>query len=73
VTGSFDGDYTGTIEGEVDLYGNLNAVGSAVVGGLNIDIIWQGTSTISGDSLSSEGTWTSPVASGTYSCTGTTT
>ncbi len=72
ITGTFEGDFNGSIEGDIDASGNLRAVGSALVGGMNIEITWIGTVTLSGNKLSSEGTWSGTGASGTYTCSGTT-
>jgi len=70
ITGTFSGDYEGTIEGEVDNYGNLNAVGAAVVGGLNVEFTWHGTVTLWGTTISTSGTWSGSLASGTFNGTG---
>ena len=70
VAGTFSGSYVGTLIGNVDLNGNLEAIGSALVGGLNIQMNWHGTSTISGNTVNAQGTWTGPMASGTFTGTG---
>lgn len=70
ITGTFSGDYEGTIEGEVDNYGNLNAVGAAIIGGQNIQFTWQGTVTLYGTILAASGTWSGSLASGTFNGSG---
>ncbi|MDD5339608.1 MAG: hypothetical protein PHG35_09455 [Dehalococcoidales bacterium] len=70
ITGTFSGDYEGTIEGEVDNYGNLNAVGAAIMGGQNIQFIWQGTVTLYGSTIAAGGTWSGSLASGTFNGAG---
>jgi len=72
VTGTFIGDYIGTIEGSVDASGNLNAVGTATIGGEIMQFIWAGTATLSENTISVQGTWTGTGASGTFTGTGTT-
>jgi hypothetical protein len=70
VTGTFSGDYTGTIEGYVDEEGNLNAVGTASLGGQTIEFTWEGIALLSDNTINTQGTWEGVVASGTFIGTG---
>jgi hypothetical protein len=70
VTGSFNGNYTGTIAGSIDVNGNLNAVGTASLGGQSIQFNWVGTATLSGTTINVNGTWSGSIASGTFTGTG---
>ncbi len=72
VTGTFSGTYMGTITGHVDESGNLNAVGTSLLGGQNVEFIWAGTASVSGTTINTQGNWSGPLASGTFSGTGTT-
>jgi hypothetical protein len=70
VRGVFVGDFGGNVAGKVDLYGNLAATGTATDG---TDVTeWQGKLSVSGKSLSSKGTLSSPAITGDFSGTGTT-
>jgi hypothetical protein len=72
ITGTFTGNYAGTITGHVDESGNLNAIGNASLGGQYIQFIWQGTASITGTTINTQGTWSGGLASGVFSGTGTT-
>ena len=72
VKGSFEGAYSGTIKGQVDLNGNLSAVGTASVGGASYVISWKGKLSVSGNSLSTNGDLSAPFISGKFSGKGTT-
>jgi uncharacterized repeat protein (TIGR02543 family) len=73
VQGSFrksDGSYSGIIAGQVDLEGNLIATGTALIGTLSMEISWKGKISVSGDSLSGQGSWSGSYGVGTFSGTG---
>jgi len=72
VSGAFEGAYSGTIKGQVDLNGNLSAVGTASVGGASYVISWKGKLSVSGNSLSTNGDLSAPFISGKFSGKGTT-
>jgi hypothetical protein len=70
IHGLFNGTYSGIIAGQVDLNGNLAATGTAS-GGTTTDVIsWQGKLSVSGNSLSTQGTLSGPYMSGIFSGTG---
>jgi len=70
IEGSYAGSHTGTLKGQVDTSGNLNATGTAG-SGVNADnVTWQGKVTRSGKSLNIQGTWSGSKRSGTFSATG---
>jgi hypothetical protein len=73
VSGTFSGNYIGTIAGHVDENGNLNAIGTATMGGQNIQFVWEGTASLSGTTINVQGTWAGALASGTFTGTGSTT
>ena len=70
VIGTFSGDYIGTIAGTVDASGNLNAIGSATMGGQIMKFVWQGTATLSGTTINVQGTWSGARVNGTFNGTG---
>ena len=71
IHGSFSGSYSGDVVGHVDLYGNLEAEGTASGGTTIIVTYWQGKISESGNFLSSQsGTLSGDYVSGTFSGTG---
>ena len=71
IQGSMSGSYSGTITGIVDLDGNLTASGTFLGGTTPIVASWQGKISVSGNSLSYQGTFSNQYVSGTSSGTGT--
>jgi len=73
VEGTFTGSFSGSVVGQVDVLGNLNTTGTALIGGMNVEVRWEGTLTVSGNAMSGNGTWTGPFMAGTFTGAGTTT
>jgi hypothetical protein len=71
VKGTFDGSFTGTIVGNVDLQGNIMAIGTTTSGPVHVASSWSARLIITGNSMSGQGTWSSGDAGGTCSGTGT--
>ena len=70
-TGTYSGDQNGSINGNVSLSGNLDAVGTATVSS-DEDVTWTGKLSITDETiLSGSGSWSNTVCSGTWSGTGT--
>jgi hypothetical protein len=69
--GTFDGSFSGTITGNVDLSGNISAVGTTASGPLHVASSWSARLAVTGNSMSAQGTWNSGDAGGTCSGTGT--
>ena len=57
---------------QVDANGNITGSSTFTVNSTSITFSWQGKVTVSGNSLSMQGTWTGDYGSGTFSGTGTT-
>jgi hypothetical protein len=55
----------------VDLTGNLNAKGNALVGGTSYETTWQGQVSVSEGVLNGQGDWSNVYGSGIFSGTGT--
>jgi hypothetical protein len=71
IHGSFIGSFSGDIVGNVDLYGNLEAKGTASGGTTDMVTYWQGKLSKSLNSLSFQsGTFSGKYVSGTCSGTG---
>ena len=70
IQGSFSGSYSGIVAGHVDLNGNLDATGTASGGTTPMVTSWQGKFTVSGSTLSTQGTISGPYVSGIFSGTG---
>jgi hypothetical protein len=75
-SGYISSDKTGdtvptTITAQVDPNGNLTGTVSFTINSITFITNWQGIITVSGNSLSMQGTWTSQYGSGTFSGTGT--
>ncbi len=67
VSGSFEGDYSGSITGKVDLSGNLMATGTAS-GGTSVGVTsWEGQLSVSGSALVVQGDISSSSIGGTFS------
>ena len=60
-----------TIAAQVDSNGNLTGTVSFIINSTSYTTVWQGKMTVSGNSLSMAGTWTSQSGSGTFSGNGT--
>jgi hypothetical protein len=71
ITGSFEGAYSGTIAGQVDLIGNLIAVGTLSNGMIQFTSTWAASVTLTGKTLGVDGKWNSTQAWGIFSGTGT--
>jgi|GEM_PF-3498187 len=73
VQGTFEGAFSGTIAGQIDINGNLDAQGTALIGTNSMVTSWQGKLSRSGAILSGQGNWTGDYASGSFSGNGSTT
>ena len=61
----FAGSFAGTIIGQVDLIGNIVAVGTSTDGTTHVATSWSAKLLVTGSSLNAQGTWNSGDASGT--------
>jgi hypothetical protein len=70
VQGSFIGTFSGIIAGQVDINGNLVATGTASGGTSQGVTTWEGHLSVSGSTLSGQGTWAGEFQSGIFSGSG---
>ena len=70
VQGSFDGTYSGTATGQVDVDGNFTATGLAAGGTTVYPTVWQGKLSSSGNSMFIQGTLVGPYVNGVFSGSG---